>query len=152
MTLAVGTPAPDFTLLDQNRNEVSLGDLKGRKSLIVFIPFPFTGICDGEACAIRDGLGALESMDANVVVITVHALFTNAKWAEEHDFSFPILADFWPHGEVCRSFDNFNEDRGVPMRATYVLDEDGIIRDVIATDSLGEAREYELQREALAAV
>ena len=152
MTLAVGTPAPDFTLIDQNRNEVSLADLKGRKSLVVFIPFPFTGICDGEACAIRDGLGGLESLDANVVVITAHALPTNAKWADEHGFTFPILADFWPHGEVCRAFDNFNEDRGVPMRATYVLDADGIVRDVIATDSLGVAREYELQREALAGV
>ncbi|VAV92552.1 hypothetical protein MNBD_ACTINO01-2452, partial [hydrothermal vent metagenome] len=43
MTLAAGTPAPDFTLIDQNKEEVSLDALKGSKALIVFIPFPFTG-------------------------------------------------------------------------------------------------------------
>jgi peroxiredoxin (alkyl hydroperoxide reductase subunit C) len=152
MTLAAGTPAPAFELTDQNRNQVSLEDLKGRKSLIVFIPFPFTGICDGEACAIRDGLGELEGLDANVVVITTHAVATNAKWAEEYGFTFPILSDYWPHGEVTRAYDDFNEDRGVAMRASFVLDADGVIRDVIETESLGVAREHELQVEALAAV
>lgn len=152
MTLAVGTPAPAFELIDQNKNSVSLEDLKGSKTLLVFIPFPFTGICDGEACAIRDGLGGLEALDANVVIITAHAVSTNAKWAEEYGFTFPILADYWPHGEVIRAYDNFNEDRGVAMRASYVLDEEGVIRNVIATESLGVAREYELQREALAGV
>ncbi|MDJ0792308.1 MAG: redoxin domain-containing protein [Acidimicrobiia bacterium] len=152
MALDVGQPAPTFELTDQDKNQVSLDDLKGKRTLIVFIPFPFTGICDGEACAIRDGLGGLEDLDANVVVITAHSVASNAKWAQEYGFTFPILSDYWPHGEVTKAYDNFNEDRGVAWRASYVLDADGVIRDVIATDSLGVAREHELQMEALAAV
>ncbi len=152
MTLATGTPAPDFTLIDQNKEEVSLDALKGSKSLIVFIPFPFTGHCDNEACAIRDGLGELSSMDAKVVVITTHAVPTNAKWAAENAFTFPVLADYWPHGETTQAYGAFNDVTGSANRVSYVLDADGVIRNVIATDSLGTPREYELYNEALAAI
>ncbi len=152
MTLAVGTPAPDFTLVDQNKDEVSLDSLKGSKALVVFIPFPFTGHCDNEACQLRDGLGELSELDAKVVVITTHAVPTNAKWAEENGFTFPVLADYWPHGTVTQAYDAFNDATGSANRVTYVLDADGVIREVIATDSLGTPREYELYGEALAAI
>jgi peroxiredoxin (alkyl hydroperoxide reductase subunit C) len=152
MPLSIGTPAPDFSLFDQNREEVSLGDLKGSKALIVFIPFPFTGHCDNEGCQLRDGLAELAEVDAKVVVITAHAVPTNAKWAAENGFTFPVLANFWPHGDVIKAYDAFNEVLGSANRVTYVLDGDGVIRDVIATDSLGTPREYELYSEALAAL
>ena len=152
MPAVIGQPAPTFSLIDQAKQPVSLDDFAGRKTLVVFIPFPFTGICDDEGCAIRDGLGALEALDANVVVITAHSFATNAKWAEINDFTFPILSDFWPHGEVSRAYGTFNEDVGVAMRSSYVIDADGIVRDVIATESLGVQREHEAQMEALAAI
>lgn len=152
MPLAIGAKAPDFTLYDQNKEQVSLSDLAGHKSLIVFIPFPFTGHCDNEGCAIRDGLGGLESIDARVVVITDHAVPVNAKWAAENGFEFPVLSDFWPHGDVTRAYDAFNDILGAANRVTYVLDGDGIIRNVIATESLGIPREYELYGQALAAI
>jgi peroxiredoxin (alkyl hydroperoxide reductase subunit C) len=152
MPLAIGAKAPDFTLYDQNREQVSLSDLAGHNSLIVFIPFPFTGHCDNEGCAIRDGLGGLESIDAKVVVITDHAVPVNAKWATENGFDFPVLSDFWPHGEATRAYGAFNDMLGAANRVTYVIDADGIIRDVIATESLGIPREYELYGQALAAL
>ena len=152
MPAVIGQPAPTFSLIDQAKQPVTLDDFAGRKTLVVFIPFPFTGICDDEGCAIRDGLGALEALDANVVVITAHSFATNAKWAEINDFTFPILSDFWPHGEVSRAYGTFNEDVGVAMRSSYVIDADGIVRDVIATESLGVQREHEAQMEALAAI
>ena len=149
MTLAVGTPAPEFTLLDQNKEQVSSADLKGSKSLVVFIPFPFTGHCDNEGCQLRDGLTDLKDLDARVVIITTHALPTNAKWAAENDFSFPVLADYWPHGEVAQRYEAFNEATGSANRVTYVLDAEGIIQDVIATDSLLSPREYGLYNQSL---
>jgi peroxiredoxin (alkyl hydroperoxide reductase subunit C) len=152
MPLPIGTPAPDFTLYDQNQEQVSLSDLAGHNSLIVFIPFPFTGHCDNEGCAIRDGLGGLESIDAKVVVVTDHAVPVNAKWAAEYGFDFPVLSDFWPHGEATRAYEAFNDMLGVANRVTYVIDADGVIRDVIATESLGIPREYELYGQALAAL
>ena len=152
MPLSIGTQAPDFTLYDQNKEQVSLSDLAGHNSLIVFIPFPFTGHCDNEGCAIRDGLGGLESIDAKVVVITDHAVPVNTKWAAENGFEFPVLSDFWPHGEATRAYEAFNDMLGVANRVTYVIDADGVIRDVIATESLGIPREYELYGQALAAL
>ena len=151
-SIAIGQPAPAFELRNQAKELVSLDDFKGRKTLIVFIPFPFTGICDAEGCAIRDGLGALEAMDANVVVITAHSTPTNAKWAAENNFEFPILSDYWPHGEVSQAYGTFNDTLGAAMRTSFVLDADGIVRDIIATESLGVAREHEAQMNALAAV
>ncbi len=118
MPLSIGTPAPNFSLFDQNREEVSLGDLKGSKALIVFIPFPFTGHCDNEGCQLRDGLAELAEVDAKVVVITAHAVPTNAKWAAENDFTFPVLAHFWPHGDVIKAYDAFNEVLGSAIRSS----------------------------------
>ena len=152
MPLAIGTAAPDFTLIDQYKNEVSLDDIKGHNALVVFIPFPFTGHCDNEGCQLRDGLGELGGLDAKVVVITTHAVPTNARWASENGFEFPVLADYWPHGQVVQAYGAFNAAVGSANRVTYVLDTDGIIRDVIATDSLGTPREYELYNEALTAL
>lgn len=152
MPLAIGTVAPDFTLYDQNREQISLDDLKGHNALIVFIPFPFTGHCDSEGCQLRDGLAALGDLDAKVVVITTHALPTNAKWASENRFEFPVLSDFWPHGDVAQAYDAFNDTLGSAHRVSYVLDTEGIIRETISTDSLGTPREYELYGEALAAL
>ena len=151
-SIAIGQPAPAFELRDQNKELVSLDDFKGNKTLIVFIPFPFTGICDAEGCAIRDGLGALEAMDANVVIITAHAIPTNAKWAAENGFEFPVLSDYWPHGEVSQAYGVFNETVGAAMRSSFILDADGIVRDIVATESLGIAREHEAQVAALAAI
>jgi peroxiredoxin len=150
MPLPIGTQAPDFTLYDQNKSAVSLSDLAGNKSLIVFIPFPFTGHCDNEGCAIRDGLGGLESIDAKVVVITDHAVPVNAKWAADNAFDFPVLSDFWPHGNATRAYGAFNDTLGAANRVTYVIDAEGIIRDVVATESLSIPREYELYGKALA--
>lgn len=151
-SVAIGQPAPSFELRDQNKELRSLDEFKGAKTLLVFIPFPFTGICDDEGCAIRDGLGALEAMDANVVIITAHAFNTTAKWAAENNFEFPILSDYWPHGEVSQAYGTFNDTLGAAMRTSFVLDADGIVRDIIATESLGVAREHEAQMNALAAV
>lgn len=152
MTATIGQPAPDFELTSHTREKVGLGDLKGHKSLVVFIPFPFTGICDAEACMLRDELGALRDLDAGVVVVTAHSVPTIKQWADAHDLTFPVLSDYWPHGAVAQAYGSFNEDVGVANRYTYVLDADGIVRDVINTESLGTAREFELYTEALAAI
>ena len=147
MSLAVGTPAPPFKLRNQRREEVSLEDLKGSRSAIVFIPFAFTGTCQGELCDIRDNLHKFNNADVKVVAITCNTLHSNGAWAEQQGFTFDILSDFWPHGEVSRAYDNFNEMAGAANRTTYFLDEDGIITNVIVADGPGMARpfaEYEV--------
>jgi peroxiredoxin (alkyl hydroperoxide reductase subunit C) len=149
MPAAVGDRAPNFELFDQDANEVSRASLEGRKSLVVFIPFPFSGICEAELCSIRDNLARLNGMDANVVAITCDTRFVHKKWATEQGFEFPILSDFWPHGETARAYGSFNEAKGVANRMTYVLDDTGVVREIIDSGSLGVAREMDAYLEAL---
>ena len=152
MSVAIGDRAPNFELLDQDANEVSRASLEGRKSLIVFIPFPFSGICEAELCSIRDNLARLNSLDANVVAVSCDTRFTHKKWAADQGFEFPLLSDFWPHGATARAYGSFNEDKGVANRMTYVLDEAGIVREIIDSGSLGVAREIDAYLEALSSM
>ncbi len=101
---------------------------------------------------LRDEIGALNDLHANVAIITTHSIPTNKKWSDENDLNFPVLSDYWPHGEVAQAYGTFNDTIGASMRYTFVLDADGVVRDIINTDSLGTAREFELYTQALAAI
>jgi len=147
----IGSPAPEFTLPNQQRQPMSVDDLRGRKSLIVFIPFPFTGVCTGEVCEIQDNLGQLRDLDANVVVITCATVATNAKWSELEGLEFPVLSDYWPHGVVSQAYETFDDRTGAARRSTFVLDETATITHVFATDRLSVARDYDDYVAALSA-
>jgi peroxiredoxin (alkyl hydroperoxide reductase subunit C) len=149
MPLDIGTPAPGFRLMSQAREEMGLEDLKGKPSMLVFMPYPHTPTCESEACEIRDSWADFQRLGADVVMITTHAIPTNRSWAEANGFQFPILSDYWPHGEVARAYDTFDETYGYARRTTYVLDADGVIRDVIATEALREARPFSAYLPAL---
>ena len=113
MAVAVGQPAPDFTLKDQAGNDVSLADYQGKQPVvIVFYPFTFTGVCQGELCEIRDDPSTFEDAGAAVVAISCDTRHAQAQWAEQQGFTFPVLSDFWPHGEVAKAYGVFNEKLG----------------------------------------
>jgi len=130
--LDVGTPAPDFTLRDQNNRPVTLSDYRTgenpRDVLVVFFPLAFTGVCEGELGAIRDQLPLYENDHSAVIAISVGPPPTHKIWSIESGFTFPVLSDFWPHGKVARDYGVFNEDAGYPNRGTFVVDRSGIIR------------------------
>lgn len=149
MVLATGAAAPDFTLLNQRREPVSLGDLKGSKSVIVFIPFAFTSTCQGELCQIRDEYSLFADAGARVVAITCNTLHSNKLWAEQQGFQFDILSDFWPHGAVTRAYETFNDGYGAAARTTYFLDADGVITGSTRTDAIGMSRNFDDYRVAL---
>jgi peroxiredoxin len=152
MTAQIGAPAPAFELRNTDKSPFSSDSLKGHKTLLVFIPFPFTGTCEDELCMLRDERVRLNDMDAQVVAISCDTPFANGAWAAQNGFEFPILSDFWPHGEVAKAYGAFNEMTGSANRFTFVLDADGIVRDIINTESLGVAREFEAYTEALTAI
>jgi len=147
--LDIGSPAPDFTLLNQDREPVSLDDLKGSKAVIVFIPFAFTRTCEGELCQIRDEYSMFNDAEARVVAITCNTLHANRVWAEQQGFQFDLLSDWWPHGAVARKYDTFNEGFGYAERTTYFLDEEGVITGVTRSENLGESRDFDDYRAAL---
>ena len=152
MPAVVGQPAPDFSLRAHTGDTVSLSDLKGGKAIIAFIPFPHTGICDTEACALRDDYSSLSADGSKVVIITCHATPLVKVWAEQHNIPFPVLSDFWPHGAIAQAYGCFNEQVGVAMRASYILDADGVVREIIQTGSLGEQRDHSQYAPALSGI
>jgi peroxiredoxin len=152
MPAEIGSPAPEFTLRNTDGSEISLDDLKGRKSLVVFIPFPFTGTCEGELCTIRDRMAELNNIDAQVVAITTDTVFSNRTWSEQNGFEFPVLSDFWPHGAVTDAYGTFDPNVGAAFRSTYVLDAEGVVRAIVATESRKFARDYDDYLAALAVI
>ena len=150
--LAVGSTAPDFTLLDQNRQPVTLSGFRGAKDvLLVFFPLAFTGICQGELDEVRDHLPDFDNDDRAVLAISVGPAPTHKVWATQSGFLFPVLSDFWPHGAVSEAYGVFNEDAGVANRGTFVIDRSAVIR-FAEMKQPGEARDQRLWLDALAAL
>jgi len=129
MTLEVGQEAPDFTLENQFGEEVKLSDFRGKQNVVlVFYPMAFTSICTGELCEIRDQSPAFVSDDVQVLGISCDTAATLKVFAEQENFDYPLLSDFWPHGEVSKAYGSFFEPRGFSMRGTFVIDKAGILR------------------------
>jgi peroxiredoxin (alkyl hydroperoxide reductase subunit C) len=127
--IQVGEQAPDFTLRDQNNEEFTLSSRRGESAvLVVFYPLAFTGICTGELCAIRDDLPAFSNEDVQTVAISVDSVYSHKIWAEREGFEFPLLADFWPHGEVAQRYGVFNDEMGYANRGTFLVDRAGTVR------------------------
>jgi peroxiredoxin len=125
----VGQQAPDFALKDQQNQVVSLADFRGVKNvLLLFYPYAFTRVCEGELCQLRDDLPSFENDDVQVLTVSVDTVFAHRVWAEQEGFTFPLLADFWPHGAVAQAYGCFDEVRGCARRGTYVIDRSGVVR------------------------
>ena len=150
MTVEVGDVAPDFTLKDQNNQPVSLSDYRGKKAvLVVFHPHAFTGNCEKELCAIRDDISSLQNDDVQVLGISIDSVFVHKVWAEQQGFDFPLLADFWPHGEVAQTYGVFDEVGGRAIRASFLVDQDGVVRWSVA-NPIPEPRDHTAYAKALA--
>ena len=149
MTVEVGSPAPDFTLKNQDGQEVSLGDFAGDKAvLLVFFPFAFSGICTGELCSVRDDLPSFQNDDVQVVGVSCDTTWSLKVWAQQEGYEFPLLSDFWPHGAVSESYGVFSADLGFAFRGTFLIDSDGVVR-FAEHNGPGEARDQQGWRDAL---
>ncbi|WP_278314926.1 peroxiredoxin [Lolliginicoccus levis] len=127
--LAVGEIAPGFTLRDQNNQRVSLAGYQGRKNvLLVFFPLAYTGTCQGELGQIRDNIDTFRNDTTEILTISVSAPPIHKIWSAEQGYLFPVLADFWPHGEVSARYGVLNEKNGTPNRGTFLIDREGIVR------------------------
>jgi peroxiredoxin len=127
--LTLGAAAPDFTLRDQFGQDVTLSSYRGVKAVaILFYPFAFSGICTGEMSGIRDRLDEFMTFDTEVLGISCDPVYSLRAFADAEGLNFPLLSDFWPHGEVTQAFEVFNEAQGAPHRSSYVVDKDGMIR------------------------
>ena len=150
MAIDVGDDAPDFELRDQNRQPLRLSSFRGSKNVVVvFYPFAFTRVCQGELCQLRDSISDFSSDDVQTLAISCDSSAVQAKWAAEQGYTFPMLADFWPHGEVAKAYGVFREDAGVALRGTFIVDKQGKVVHRVVND-IPDARDVDEYRKVLA--
>ena len=139
MAVMEGGQAPDFTLMNQEREPVTLSNLKGRPVVLAFFPAAFSSVCVQELCTFRDSLSRLDKANAQVYGISVDTFFTLKAFQKDQQLTFPLLSDF--NKQVIRDYGVFNEDmvglKGIAKRAVFVIDKDGIVR---YTEVLADAR------------
>ena len=132
--IAEGQPAPDFTLQDQDGNEVTLSGRKGTPIVLYFYPKDDTPGCTTEACAFRDARSDYEALGVAVLGVSPDGVGSHAKFARKHGLSFPLLAD--PGAAICRFYGVWKEKSiygrtfmGVE-RTTVLIDAEGVVRKV----------------------
>ncbi|MGI8693182.1 MAG: peroxiredoxin [Geodermatophilaceae bacterium] len=152
MSIQVGDAAPDFTVRDQNHEDVTLSSFRERKNvLLVFYPFAFSGVCTTELCMVRDDLPSFQNEDVQLLAVSTDPTYTLKAWAGVEGYQFPLLSDFWPHGDVAKEYGVFDDKRGMAVRGTFLVDRSGIVR-FAEVNGPGEMRDQEGWKSALAAV
>lgn len=155
MKIQKGDNAPNFTLRNTAKNEVSLTDYKGKNVVILFFPLAFTGVCTEELCTMRDDLSAYKDLDAEILAISVDSLFTLEKFKQIQGYNFPLLSDF--NKTVSRAYDAFYEDfvldmKGVSKRSAFVVDKSGVIQYAEVLESAGDQPNFSAIKETLASL
>jgi peroxiredoxin len=152
MSVEIGSEAPDFTLPNQFGEPVKLSDYRGKKNVVlVFYPMAFTGICTGELCEIRDRGNDFVSDDVQIIGVSCDTNASLKVFAEQEGFDYPLLSDFWPHGEVSKLYGSWFEPRGFSTRGTFIIDKAGILKWSVVNGP-GDARNTDDYKKALAAL
>jgi peroxiredoxin len=121
-----GTPAPEFTLKDQDGERVSLADLRGRKVMLVFYPADFSPGCTDQLSIYQEILPQLEGR-VSLLGISVDSIWSHRAFREQLGIEMPLLADFHPKGEVAASYGAYLEDYGTANRSLVLIDEQGVV-------------------------
>jgi len=153
MSITLGQQAPNFTLRDTEKNEVSLSQFAGKKVVLVFFPLAFTGVCTTELCSLRDSIATYNQLNAEVIGISVDSLFTLDKFKKEQSLNFTLLSDF--NKEVSTAYgclyENFVLDmKGVSKRSAFVIDEQGAVQYAEVLESAGDLPNFEAIQACLA--
>ena len=154
MSVDVGSNAPDFTLMNQERQPVTLSAQRGKPVVLAFFPAAFSSVCTKEMCTFQDALAQLNKTNAQVYGVSVDTFFTLKAFQEQQKLTFPLLSDF--NKQVIRDYGVFNEDmiglKGIARRAVFVLDKDGIVRHREVLDDARNEPNYDAVHKAIAAL
>ena len=153
MAVEVGQPAPEFSLFDTDRTRRALSDFRGQNVVLAFVPGAFTGGCTTEMCALRDQSDQFNSMNAQVLGISVDPPFSQKAWADANNLNFPMLSDF--NREAVNQYDVALENMGglegytAAKRAVFVVDKGGVVRYKWVAPSPANQPDYDELRQAL---
>jgi glutaredoxin-dependent peroxiredoxin len=155
MSVDIGSKAPDFTLMNQDRQPVTLSTaLQNGPVVLAFFPGAFSSVCQKEMCTFRDSIAALNASEGQVFGISTDTFFTLKAWADQQGFTFPLLSDY--NKDVIRTYDVVNPDmiglKNIAKRAVFVIDRQGTVRHREVLDDARNEPNYEKVNAALAAL
>jgi glutaredoxin-dependent peroxiredoxin len=153
MSLQVGDKAPDFKLFNSEKQEISLDSFQGKNLVIQFFPAAFTGVCTNQMCEMRDSMARFNSLNADVVGVSVDSPFTLGKFKAEQGLNFSLLSDF--NKKMINDYGVYRHDfvfgmNGVANRAAFVVDKDGVVRYAEVLDNPGNLPNFAAMNEAIA--
>lgn len=153
MSLNIGDAAPDFTLYNTEKQQVSLSQFKGKNVVLLFFPQAFTSVCTDELCATRDFLADYETANAEVLAISVDSAFTLERFKADQSLNFQLLSDF--NKETSRAYGSLYDDfvfgmKGVSKRSAFVIDKEGIVRHAEVLENAGEQPDFTAVHRVLA--
>jgi len=155
MPVHVGQPAPEFSLYDTEKNQVSLSQFKGQPVVLLFFPLAFTSVCTAELCSVRDDISLFNELNTEVLGISVDSLHSLKKFKEEQKLNFTLLSDF--NKEASTSYDCLYEVfaqgmKGVSKRSVFVIDKEGILQYTEVHENAGEFPDLEAMKKVLQAL
>jgi glutaredoxin-dependent peroxiredoxin len=155
MSVDVGSKAPDFTLMDQDRKPVTLSSaVKTGPVVLAFFPAAFSSTCQSEMCTFRDSIATLGAQKAQVFGVSTDTFFVLKAWADQQRLNFPLLSDY--NKDVIRSYGVVNPDmiglKDIAKRAVFVIDQQGVVRHREVLEDARNEPNYDAVRAALAGV
>lgn len=150
--LKVGSKAPDFKLMSHKDVEVSLGDYRGKKNVIlVFYPLDFSPVCSIQVPDYQAKYPEFKKHDVEIIGISRDSLYAHKAWSKElGGVDFPLLADVT--NEVAKKYGVFMLEKGINGRAIFVIDKNGIIQKIHEEAELKDRRTAEELLDMLAAL
>ncbi|HEX7698466.1 MAG TPA: redoxin domain-containing protein [Candidatus Acidoferrum sp.] len=126
MSIAVGQTAPDFTLLNQEKKEVKLSDFAGKKNVVlVWYPLDWSPTCTNEHVCFVNDMKAFETLDAEVLGVSVDSVWSHKAFAEKMGIKYSLLADFHPRGAMSEKYGVYLADKGITGRAIAIVNKVG---------------------------
>jgi peroxiredoxin len=125
--ISAGEPAPEFTLRNQDGEEVSLSDYRGRRVLLVFYPMDFSPVCSDQLSFYQEVKPQIAERGVELIGISVDHGFAHKAFQEKLGIDTPLLADFEPKGEVARAYGAYIDRVGHANRSLILVDEEGTV-------------------------
>ena len=126
MSISAGQTAPDFTLPNQDKKEVKLSDFAGKKNVVlVFYPLDWSPVCTNEHVCLVNDMKAFETLDAEVLGVSVDSVWSHKAFAEKMGIKYSLLADFHPKGAMSEKYGVYLGDKGITGRAIVIVGKDG---------------------------
>ncbi len=149
--ISAGEKAPDFTLRDQDGEDVSLSDFRGKKLLLVFYPFDFSSVCSDQLSVYQQVKPEIEAKGVEMVGISVDSPYAHKAFQEKLGIDTTLLSDFEPKGETAKAYGSFVDSVGMANRTLVLVDEQGTVEWAYESPSPGEAPGANLIFDALGA-